>query len=122
MYDFNKQNVTQDIIAGCLTIITIIYASHTQLVLPIIIRNLFNNDIFRIIVLSLITIVAGNAKPHVALFVAILFIISMQYVIKNEIDETFFGNINTNNLCNKNENCISNVCIMQEGKTYGLCK
>ena len=81
-----------------------------------------NNDIFRIIILSLIALVAGKAKPHVALFVAILFIISMQYVIKNEIDETFFGSVKTNNLCNNNNNCVSNICIMQEGKSYGLCK
>ena len=118
MYDFNKQ----DIIAGCLTVVAIIYISHTDLILPMTIRNLFNNDLFRIIVLSLLAIIAFNAQPHVALVIAILFIITMYFVNKNEIDETFNGNIKSNNLCINNNNCQSNICIMQEGKTYGLCK
>ena len=122
MSEFNKHISSQDIIAGCLTIVTIIYISQPDLVLPMTIRNLFNNDIFRIIVLSLIAIIACNAKLHVALIVACLFIITMHYVNKNEIDETFFGNIKSNNLCIDDNNCQSNSCIILEGKSYGLCK
>ncbi len=113
MYKLYKQQLFQDIT----------YPSDTQFSLPIKIRNLFNNDIFQIIILSLIVIiVTTNAKPHIALVVAILFIISMQYVSNHDINETFFGNIQSNNLCIKNENCKNDVCIMQEGKSYGLCK
>ena len=123
MSDLHQNSIIQDIIAGSLVIVIIAYASHTQIVLPITIRHLFNNDIFRIIVLSLIAIIAGNAKPHVALSIAILFILSMHYVVKNELDETFFGNIAKGNLCNKNEDCQNNLsCNILDNNKYGKCQ
>ena len=122
MYNLNQNSVIQDIIAGCLVIFIIIYTSYTQIVLPISIRRLFNNDLFRIIVLSLIAIIAGNAKPHVAVSVAILFVLTMHYVVKNELDKTF-GNIAKDNLCIRSEDCQQNLSCNKLGNSkYGKCQ
>ena len=122
MSDLHQNSIIQDIIAGCLVILTVAYASYTQIVLPATIRNLFNNDIFKIIVLSLIAIIAGNAKPHVALSIAILFVLTMHYIVKNELNETF-GNIAKGKLCNNNEDCQQNLSCKKLGNNkFGKCE
>ena len=105
--------INQDFIAGILTILVILYASHTQIKLPIFIINLFNNSIFRVIILSLIALIAGHAKPHVALVVSILFVLTLQYVSKNNFEESF--GVASGNICLNDTNCNSNKCIKSPG-------
>jgi len=57
--------------------------------LPTYIRDLFNNDIFRVLFLSLVLIRGFNTVPHVALIVSLIFIITFHYVNQQEIRENF---------------------------------
>ena len=57
--------------------------------LPDYIRNLFNNNIFRVVFLSLLLLHDFNKSPHVALIIALAFIITMNYLNQLEIKENF---------------------------------
>lgn len=72
-----------------LAIFTTIYASMNRLQLPPYIVKLFKNDIFRILFLSLLLVVNFHKAPHVALVVAIVFIITLNYISHEEARENF---------------------------------
>jgi len=57
--------------------------------LPTYIRDLFNNDIFKVLFLWLVLVRGFGTVPHVALFVALFFVITFYYVNQMEIKENF---------------------------------
>lgn len=79
--------LNHDIVAGILGLLVVLYASNTQITLSKRVRNLFNNDIFRVIFMSLLVIVGGKAKPHVAISMAIIFVLILHYVDTNQLKE-----------------------------------
>lgn len=79
--------LNHDIVAGILGLLVILYASKTQITLPIQVRALFNSDIFRVIFMSLLAIIGGKAEPHVALSMAIIFVLTLHYIDMNQIKE-----------------------------------
>ena len=57
--------------------------------LPHYIRNLFNNTIFRIVFLSLMLVYRFENSPHVALTVALAFVLTLDYLGHSEAKENF---------------------------------
>lgn len=57
--------------------------------LPNFLQNLFNNTIFKVVFLSLLIIYSFDKAPHVALIVALVFVLTLEYLNHEEIKETF---------------------------------
>ncbi len=57
--------------------------------LPDYLRKLFNNNIFRIAFLALLLTQNFNRAPHVALSVALVFVLTLHYLGEQEIKENF---------------------------------
>ena len=70
------------------TMILIVYASHSRSKLPSIFEKLFNNPIFRIFILSLI-VYRGNKDPRFSIIVAVGFSVIMDILSKQKIIDTF---------------------------------
>lgn len=64
-----------------------IYASRNRMQLPDWLMGLFKNDIFRVLFLSLLLMINFKKSPHVAVIVAIVFLITMKYINDHEINE-----------------------------------
>lgn len=73
-------------IIGCLVVV---YASQGQINLPKPVRNIFKNDIFRIIFLSLLVLIGTKSPPHVALAIAIIFVLTLHFINRQETFENF---------------------------------
>lgn len=79
-----------DSVAVGLALFVGLYASFLQISgLPDYIRNLFNNNIFRVVFLSLLLTQNLNKSPHVAIIVSLLFVITLHYLGEQEIQENF---------------------------------
>ena len=57
--------------------------------LPTYIKNLFNNTLFRIVFLSLMLVYRFDNAPHVALAVALAFVLTLDYLSTDQIKENF---------------------------------
>jgi hypothetical protein len=57
--------------------------------LPPMIRNLFNNNLFRVAFLSLLLIANFKKTPHVAVAVALIFVVTLNYLSEEEMKEEF---------------------------------
>ncbi len=66
----------------------VLYAGMASPELPSVIKKMFNNSIFRILILSLI-VYKGNKDPQLAIIIAISFTITMNYLRDNELKEEF---------------------------------
>jgi hypothetical protein len=71
-----------------LIIFVILYASKIGPSLPVFIRNLFNNAIFRVAILFLV-VVRANKDPVMSLLIAVGFVLTLNYLAEREIKETF---------------------------------
>jgi len=83
-----------------LAVIVILYASLIRVEMPFYIKMLFENNIFRIIFLSLLLILSFNQAPHVAITMAIIFVLTLYFLNEQEAKESFrnlerFKNIRT---------------------------
>jgi hypothetical protein len=67
----------------------IVYASLGQIDLPIWVADLFKNDIFKIAFLSLIVMIPAKQAPHVAILVAVVFVVTLNYLSQKEMKENF---------------------------------
>ena len=81
--------VNNDYLIATLIIFAIVYASQSQVDLPKWLVSLFKNDIFRIIYLSLLLVIPFDKAPHVAILVAVVFVITMKYIGDAETEENF---------------------------------
>lgn len=64
-------------------------AGISRVELPPSIKNLFNNNIFKVVWLSLLLILNFNKMPHVALTVALVLVLTLHQINKQEIKENF---------------------------------
>jgi len=69
----------------------VLYAGMASPELPKVIKKMFNNSIFRILILSLI-VYKGNKDPQLAITIAIAFTITMNYLRDSELKEEFKRN------------------------------
>jgi Na+/proline symporter len=87
--DFNNI-LANNYVAVLLAIFVTAYGfALSRLTLPGYIRNLFNNNIFRVVFLSLLLIHNFNRTPHVAVAIALIFVITLHCLHVQEIKETF---------------------------------
>lgn len=82
--------------SSIITIILLGYASLVRKNVPLFIVKLFDNPIFRILILSLI-IYKGNKDPKLAIFIAIAFTVTMNLISKQKIFENFTDTTISNN-------------------------
>lgn len=79
-----------EIIATLAVLFIPLYALNLgKIKLPCFIENLFKNTIFKIVFLSLLLIFNFEKTPHVALTVAIIFVLTLDYLDNKEIKENF---------------------------------
>lgn len=71
------------------TILLVAYGTMANVKLPDFITDLFKNDIFRVVFLSLLCIYRFNSAPHVALIIALTFVLTMYYLNLQERRENF---------------------------------
>jgi hypothetical protein len=62
-----------------------VYGAMSRVELPPFMVSLFKNDIFRVVFLSLLLIYRFEKAPHVALIVALTFILTMNYITEDEV-------------------------------------
>ena len=90
--NFIKDTFDNKYVALSVTVLLILYGYMlSRIGLPKYMQNLFNNTIFRIIFLSLLLIYNFDSSPSVALLVAIGFVMTIQYLSKQEMDEAFLS-------------------------------
>lgn len=84
--------MNSEVFAVCLALFVGLYAAFvgSKSKLPIFIRNLFNNPIFRFVFLSLILIHNFSYAPHVAIAVVLLFTLTMYSIRQEELKENFY--------------------------------
>ena len=63
--------------------------SLARMELPPYIKNLFSNTIFRIVFLSFLLIHNFKKAPHVAIGVALIFVLTLEQLNVNEVKENF---------------------------------
>lgn len=82
--------LNNEFVAVVLALFIVLYALNLgKMELPCYIRNLFNNTIFKIVFLSLLLIYPFEHSPHVALTVALVFVLTIEYLNNREIKENF---------------------------------
>lgn len=87
---FPFSNIDNDYIAIGLAFLVALYGlSMGRVELPSYIRNLFSNTLFRIAFLSLLLIHNFQKAPHVAVAVALIFVLTLDYLNKAEAYENF---------------------------------
>src|ERR1700744_2976966 len=86
--------VNDKYVIAMLAIFVSIYSSMGEVKLPPFINDLFKNDIFRVVFLSLLLIYGAkydntSFTPHVSLIIALIFVITMYYINQQEKYENF---------------------------------
>lgn len=85
--DFNNI-LSNDYVAAVLAIFIIAYGLILSRVgLPRWLRDLFNNNIFRVVFLSLLLIHNFNRTPHVAVVIALVFVLTVYFINLYETEE-----------------------------------
>jgi hypothetical protein len=101
----NKVDVTSNIALGyidndlsssVLVALIIVCASQTDLVLPKWVRTLFNSSIFRFVYLSLLLMIPFKKAPHLAIAVAVLFVVIFEILKRTERFENMAGDVARN--------------------------
>ena len=101
-----------------ITFFLVFYGATASPKLPNFILNLFQNEIFRVFILSLI-VYKGNSNPTLSILIAFSFVIVMNMINKKKIAEEFkemFTQINDDNIENFSETAKKSVEIAQKWK------
>lgn len=81
--------LNNDLFVAVMAILLIVYGlTLARVGLPDYIRNLFANNIFRVAFLSLLLIHNFNNAPHVAIIVALVFVLTLEYLSDQELQES----------------------------------
>lgn len=79
-----------EFIAVVVALFVVLYALNLgKMKLPDYIKNLFNNTLFRIVFLSLLLVYRFDNAPHVALTVALVFVLTLDYLNTEQVKENF---------------------------------
>lgn len=81
--------INNDVIVIILAILVAMYASMVRVELPEYIKTLFRNNIFRVVLLSLLLMYGFRASPHVALSIALVFVLTLYFLNIEETKENF---------------------------------
>lgn len=110
--------MNNEVLVIIMSFVVALYASLVRVDLPEYIKKLFRNDIFRIIFLSLLLIYSFDKAPHVAIAVAIVFVITLHFLNYLEAKENFIllETFKTN-MKKKKYSCDGN-CKVSDQTTY----
>jgi len=81
--------LNNEYVVAVMVIFTAIYVSQYRPVLPAWVAKLFKNDIFRIVYLSLLLMIPFEKAPHVSIIVALVFVLTLNYLNRQEMQENF---------------------------------
>jgi hypothetical protein len=82
-------SIDDNVVLILLAFIVALYASMLCAKLPNYIVALFRNDIFRVLFLSLLLIYSFKSKPEIALIIAIIFVITLEFLNYREAIENY---------------------------------
>ena len=85
----NIQVFNNEYLIAIITLFAMSYASLGMVELPKWVRELFKNDIFKVVFLSLIAMIPAKKDPHVAILIAIVFVVTLNYLNQHEMKENF---------------------------------
>ena len=81
--------LNNEYLVGVLMIFTGIYVGQYRPTLPEWVAKLFKNDIFKIVYLSLLLMIPLEKAPHVSIMIALIFVLTLNYLNKQEMQENF---------------------------------
>ena len=86
--NIDKNVISNDWLAVLVALFLFLYGFRLSRVgLPGYLRNLFNNNIFRIVFLSLLLIYGFETSPHAAILIALVYVITLYYIGEQEVRE-----------------------------------
>lgn len=86
--DNEKDNIlNNNYVHAVLAILTTIYLSAGRVSIPAFIKNLFKNNIFRLVFLSLLLVYRFDKSPHIAFMIALIFVATMSHIGEQEMME-----------------------------------
>jgi hypothetical protein len=97
--EFDMSILNNNYVTAIIAIVIAVYASMIRVQVPPYIAKLFKSNIFRVVFLSLLLICKFNNSPHVAIAVAVTFVMTMHYLTNQEIRDKF-KNISQSKLIN----------------------
>lgn len=77
-----------DIVNSVISLLLVLYGSLAKPELPDIVVKIFENSFFRVLVLSLV-VYKGNKDPTLALMIAVVFVVVMNFLTVKKIKEKF---------------------------------
>tara|TARA_B100001964_G_C13895015_1_gene449001 strand:+ start:330 stop:650 length:321 start_codon:yes stop_codon:yes gene_type:complete len=83
---------TSKFASSVMTLLIVLYSGLARPELPKSIRKLFNNAVFRVLVLALV-VYRGNKDPQFAIMLAVGFVITMNLISEQELKEKFRNNL-----------------------------
>ena len=85
----NNSLIDNPYVLGCLTIFVFAYSSNAQMDMPDMFTDLFRNDIFRVVFLSLLLMLRFEKTPSVSILVSLFFVFVMGKIMSEETFENF---------------------------------
>lgn len=81
------QYLDNEYVVTALYLVAVLYATMAQVELPSFVRELFKNDIFRVMFLSLLLIVRFEQRPSVAVLIVMIYMYTMYLLNRDEVNE-----------------------------------
>ena len=81
--------INNDVVVIILAFIVALYASQTRVEMPEYIKALFRNNIFRVVFIFLLLMFPFKQAPHVALTIALIFVLTLYFLNYAEMKENF---------------------------------
>lgn len=81
--------LNNDYVLAVFAVLVTTYIAMARVYLPNFVVELFKNDVFRVVFLSLLLVYRFDKAPHVALIVALVFIVTLDYIARQEAFENF---------------------------------
>jgi hypothetical protein len=94
-------------VLAMLVLFVLLYSGLSRPELPKWVSDLFKNDIFRVIFIALIAMIPAKQAPHVAIIIAVVFVMTLHFVFQEETREnlTITENfVSTSNYAKSKEN------------------
>ena len=81
--------IDNNYVTAILLILLTVYAYKIRTGVPSYVKTLFRNNIFRVAILSLLLVHTFKSSPHVAIIIALFFVVTMHYIGEEDNRENF---------------------------------
>lgn len=79
--------LNNEYILAALTLFIVLYSGLFRPELPKWVTELFKNDIFKVVFIALIAMIPAKQSPHVAIIIAIVFVMTLHHIQEYETKE-----------------------------------